>query len=86
MKLESFGRPTGDRAKQRPHKVNQAPSSQFSIIKSKPSLLPSVSEERIVPPEEENRILKTQDIEISFKNATMVGKSTDTQHAGWNAV
>ncbi|CAO1603226.1 hypothetical protein XANCAGTX0491_006818 [Xanthoria calcicola] len=86
MKLESFGRPTGDRAKQRAHKVNQAPSSQFSIIKSKPSLLPSVSEERIVPPEEENRILKTQDIEISFKNATMAGKSTDTQHAGWNAV
>lgn len=78
MKLDSY--------KHRPHKVNQGPSSQFSIIKSKPSLLPSVSEERIVPPEEENRILKTQDIEISFKNATTAGKTTETQHAGWNAV
>ncbi|KAL8788721.1 MAG: hypothetical protein Q9213_001535 [Squamulea squamosa] len=72
--------------KYRAHKANRGPGSQSLVAKSKPSLVPSTSEELIVPPGGENRILKTQEIEISFKNEASSGKDTDMQHAGWNMV
>jgi len=63
-----------------------APASQVSISKGTRSFEPSTSEDRIVKPEDEHRILRTQDIEISFKSAISSSKNSGTPLDGWGAV
>jgi len=78
MKLDSYGHHA--------QKANLAPTSQVSIAKGTRSFEPSTSEDRIVKPEDEHRILRTQDIEISFKSAISSSKNSGTPFDGWGAV
>ena len=57
-----------------------------SIPKATRPFEQSTSEERMVKPEDERRILKTQDIEISFQNATSAVKPSRMQYDGCGAV
>jgi len=78
IKLDSYGH--------RAQKANLAATPQLSIRKDTRPFEPSTSEDRIVKPEDEHRILRTQDIEISFKSATLSGKNFGTHYEGWGAV
>ncbi|KAL8711956.1 MAG: hypothetical protein Q9220_003652 [cf. Caloplaca sp. 1 TL-2023] len=78
MKLESY--------QKRSQHSHQGPSSNYSIAHGDPSFLRSTSQERIIEPTDKSQILKTQDIEISYKNAPPPDKTPDTRYAGWNAV
>lgn len=78
LKLDSYRR--------HGQKEDLAPTSQVSITKGTRSFEPSTSEDRIVKPEDEHGILRTQDIEISFRSAASSGKNSGIQHDGWGAV
>lgn len=78
IKLDSYGK--------RSPKISLGPKSQYSITKSERASMPSTSKERMVSPHDENRILKTQDIEISFKAAGNTGENAGPHRTEWGAV
>ncbi|KAL8949995.1 MAG: hypothetical protein Q9222_003938 [Ikaeria aurantiellina] len=78
VKLESY--------QKRSHHSHHGPSSNYSISHGDPSFLRSTSQEHMVEPVDRSRILKTQDIEISYKNAPPPTKTSETPYTGWNVV
>ncbi|KAI4183620.1 MAG: hypothetical protein L6R41_005300 [Letrouitia leprolyta] len=78
VKLDSYGK--------RSPKMSLGPKSQYSITKSEKASMPLTSKERMVSLHNENRILKTQDIEVSYKAAGPNGENSGPHRTEWRAV
>ncbi|KAL8833478.1 MAG: hypothetical protein Q9170_004252 [Blastenia crenularia] len=77
IKLDSYGRSP---------KATRGPKSQYSIGNAESAFMPCTSKERMVLSHDEHRILKTQDIEVSYKSAGSARQSAEPYRTGWGAV